>query len=203
MTKAKPGPEQNEKKSQKIAATDPAVLTVEPVAAALRREYRSLNEQEISAMLGARNFFDAQRNPGGNFSHQYEIRNVAGLRLIADRATRLVWMRQQHPVKMNLEKITEWIASLNRVAMGASATGACRRSRKRHPFCRMIRLMEKLFLDAILGKDINSIWTGDSFSESRSWIVDFRKGLIDHVKNKNRLPALMVSSMAGENGDGP
>ena len=194
--KAKPSPEQSEKKSQKIAATDQAALTVKPLTAALRREYRFLNEGEISAMLGARNFFDAQRNPGGNFGHQYEIKNVAGLRLIGDGATRLVWMRPQHPVKMNLEKITEWIASLNGVRYGGVSDWRLPTVEEAASLLQNDPADGKIFLDAIFGQGINSIWTGDGFSESRSWIVDFRNGLIDHVKNKNRLPALMVSSNA-------
>jgi TPR repeat protein len=190
---------QNEKKTVEIAEAQPAAIKVEPVAAALRREHMPLNEQEIAEMLEARNIFDARRNPGGNFKHQYEIRKVAGLPLIFDRATRLVWMRQQNLVKMNLEKITEWIASLNRVAYGGIGDWRLPTVEEAAALLEKNAADEKLFLDAVFGKDINSIWTGDSCTESTSWIIDFQNGLIDNAKNKNRLPALMVSSKG--NGD--
>ncbi len=64
-----------------VEASRAAVRTA-PVAPLLRREYKSLDEGEISRMLAAKNLFDAERNSGGNFQHQYEIRNSAGLRLI-------------------------------------------------------------------------------------------------------------------------
>jgi len=191
---------QNEKKSVEIAEAQPAAIKVEPVAVVLRREYKSLDEQEITAMLGARNIFDAQRNPGGNFKHQYEIRNVAGLRLVFDRATQLVWMRQQNLIKMNLEKITEWIASLNHVAYGGIGDWRLPTVEEAAALLEKNAADEKLFLDAVFGEDIKAIWTGDSFGESKSWIIDFQNGLIDNAKNKNRLPALMVSSKG--NGDG-
>jgi len=185
---------QNEKKSFKIAEADHAAIKIEPVAAVLRREYKSLNEQEISEMLGAKNLFDAERNPTGNFRHQYEIRNVAGLRLIFDRATKLVWMRQQNLVKMNLKKAEDWIGSLNTVEYGGISTWRLPTVEEAASLLEKNPHDEKIFLDAIFGKDIKSIWTGDSFTESKSWIIDFRNGLIDYAKNKSRLPALMVSS---------
>ncbi len=38
------------------------------------------------------------------------------------------------------------------------------------------------------------IWTGDGFTGSESWVVDFQDGMTDHAKNKSRLVTLMVSS---------
>jgi len=40
------------------------------------------------------------------------------------------------------------------------------------------------FLDAIFGKDLKVIWTGDGFTESESWVVDFQNGTADHAKNQ-------------------
>jgi hypothetical protein len=50
------------------------------------------------------------------------------------------------------------------------------------------------FLDAISGKDLKVIWTGDGFTGSESWVVDFQDGMTDHAKSKSRLVTLMVSS---------
>ncbi len=80
-----------------VVAATPAPVKVEPVAHVLRREYKSLDEEELAKMLAAKNIFDAQRNPQGNFPHRYEIKDAAGLRLIIDRATNLAWTRQQNP----------------------------------------------------------------------------------------------------------
>jgi len=194
IKKGKSTVRQNEKKSLKIAEADHAAVKIAPVAAGLRREYKSLNEQEISEMLGAKNLFDAQRNPGGKFGHQYEIKDVAGLRLIFDRATKLVWMRQQNLVKMSLKKAEDWIGSLNAVGYGGISSWRLPTVEEAASLLEKNPQDEKIFLDAVFGKGIKSIWTGDSFTESRSWIIDFRNGLIDYAKNKSRLPALMVSS---------
>jgi hypothetical protein len=194
ITVRAPIPKQNEKKSLKNAEAGQAAVKIEPVAAALRREYKSLNEQEISQMLGARNIFDAEKNPSGHFRHQYEIRNVSGLRLIFDHATKLVWMRQQNLVKMNLKKAKDWIGSLNNVGYGGISNWRLPTVEEAASLLEKNPDDEKVFLDAIFGKGIESIWTGDSFTESKSWIIDFRDGLIDYAKNKNRLRALMVSS---------
>ncbi|TFG79142.1 MAG: DUF1566 domain-containing protein [Chrysiogenales bacterium] len=185
---------QNEKKPLKIAEANHAATKIEPVAAVLRREFKSLNEQEISEMLGAKNLFDAERNPAGNFRHQYELRSVAGLALIFDRATKLVWMRQQNLVKMTLKKTEDWIASLNTVEYGGISKWRLPTVEEAASLLEKNPQAEKVFLDAVFGKDIKSIWTGDSFMESKFWIIDFRNGSIDYAKSKSRLPALMVSS---------
>ena len=151
----------------------------------------------MSAMVVRKNIFDLQRNPGGSFRHEYEIRDAAGLRLIHDRATGLVWTRQRHPVRMSLEKIGEWIASLNRVGYGGIGDWRLPTVEEAAALLEKNPGDAKLFLNAVFGEDIQSIWTGDGFSESRSWTVDFRNGQIAYAKNKSRLPALMVSSSAG------
>jgi len=46
----------------------------------------------------------------------------------------------------------------------------------------------------LLVEPIDAIWTGDGFSDSESWIVDFQNGTADHAKNKSRLVIVMVSS---------
>jgi hypothetical protein len=166
----------------------------------LRRECRFLDEQEISAMLGSKNMFDGQRNPSGNFRHQYEPRQAADLRLIVDRATGLAGMRQQNLVRMSLGKIKDWIASLNRVRYAGIGDWRLPTVEEAASLLQRNPAADKLFLDAIFGDGITSVWTGDSSGESMSWIVDFQNGVIDQAKNKNRLPALMVSSSPGPAG---
>ena len=179
-----------------IIEADQAVVAIKPIVPMLRREYKSLDEGEISRMLAAKNIFDAKRNPGGNFQHQYEIRNSAGLRLIFDRATNLAWTRQQNPVRMNLKKSLEWIASLNNVAYGGIKTWRLPTVEEAAALLKKSAPDDKIFLDAVFGEGISVIWTGDGAMESESWVVDFQNGMTDHAKNKSRLATLMVSSAA-------
>jgi hypothetical protein len=177
-----------------VIAAEPAAAVVRPAAPLLRREYGSLDEAGISRMLAARNIFDAQRNPGGSFQHRYEIKSTAGLRLIVDRATGLVWARQGNPVRMNLKKSLEWIASLNNVEYGGRKNWRLPTSEEAAALLKKKTDDEKTFLDVIFGEAINVIWTGDKASESESWAVDFQNGMIDQAKNKSKLALLLVSS---------
>lgn len=184
----------NRKSPSPIVEADQAAVKIEPVVSRLRWEYKSLDEGEIAKMLAAKNIFDAERNPGGNFQHQYEIKNVAGLRLIFDRATNLAWTRQQNLVKMNLKKSMEWIASLNNVEYGGSKNWRLPTVEEAAALLKKNTDDEKMFLDTIFGEDVKVIWTGDGFMESESWVVDFQNGMTNHAKNKSRLVTLMVSS---------
>ncbi len=177
-----------------IVKADPVAETIAPAVSLLRREYKSLDEEEMAQMLAAKSLFDSKINPEGDFHHRYEIKNAAGLRLIFDRATNLAWTRQQKLVKMNLKKSREWIASLNNVAYGGSKNWRLPTSEEAAALLKKKTDDEKTFLDAIFGEDISVIWTGDGFGESESWVVDFQNGLTDHAKNKSRLATLMVSS---------
>jgi serine/threonine-protein kinase len=145
-------------------------------------------------MLSTKKLFDAQRNPGGNFQHRYEIKNAAGLRLIIDRATNLVWTRQQNLVKMNLHKTLSWIESLNLVQYGGIKGWRLPTIEEAASLLKKNTADEKNFLDAVFGRDIKVIWTGDRFRDSGSWVVDFQNGMIQSAKSKSRLMTLMVSS---------
>ena len=147
-------------------------------------------------MLAARNMFDAKRNPGGDFQHRYEIVNAAGLRLISDRATGLVWARQGNAVRMNLKKSQEWIESLNRVAYGNSKNWRLPTVEEAAALLKKSAADKKTFLDAVFGDDLTVIWTGDSSTGSESWVIDFQNGMTVQAKNKSRLLTLMVSSSA-------
>jgi uncharacterized protein len=165
-----------------------------PVVPLFRREYRSLDEEAITRMVAARNFFDAQKNPGGGFTHQYKPVNAVGLTLILDRAANLVWSRQQNPVKMNLEKTARWIESLNRVEYGGIRNWRLPTIEEAASLLQKNDHGETICLDGVFGAGIQATWTGDSVSGSESWIVDFREGVIGNAKIKSRLTALMVSS---------
>jgi TPR repeat protein len=183
--------------SAPILETMPALAKIEPVVPRLRREYRTLDEQTISAMLAAKNIFDARRNPAGNFPHQYEAVRVAGLRLILDRASDLVWTRQQNLVRMNLKKSIRWIESLNGIEYGGIRDWRLPTLEEAASLLCQGTEAGKIFLDEVFGGDVREIWTGDGFTESESWSIDFLGGAVKPVKNKSRLMILMVSSAAG------
>ena len=177
-----------------VVEAKPAPVAIQPVGPLLRREYKSLDEGEVANMLAAKNIFDAGRNPEGNFRHRFEVKNAAGVSLIVDRATNLVWTRQQNAVKMNLKKSQEWIASLNNVAYGGIKNWRLPTIEEAAALLQKAPEGKGSFQDAIFGRDIIAIWTGDGFSASESWIVDFQNGRADHAKNKSKLTILMVSS---------
>ncbi len=193
MATARSSLKASDKNPLPLPAVDAAATPSKPTGVRLRREYQSLGEEQIAAMLTANHMYDAQRNPAGDFHHGYEAIDVAGLRVIVDRATDLVWTRQQIPVKMNLEKAVRWIESLNRVQYGGGR-------RWRLPTVEeAASLLQKgfeaeAFLPAIFGEGLQVIWTGDSTAKGESWAVDFLSGTIKAVKNKARLMTLMVSS---------
>jgi len=184
-----------------VPEASPVTARTESVVPRLRREFSSLDEGEITAMLMARNLFDAERNPGGDFRHQYETIDVAGLRLIHDRATGMVWTRQQNPVRMNLEKSRQWIESLNRVGYGNIRSWRLPTVEEAASLLQKDTNGKKNFLDDVFGKDVRAIWTGDRLGESASWIVDFQDGMIHKAKSRSRLMTLMVSSDPGPSGE--
>ncbi len=184
----------SEKVTVPIQGPSHAVIPSEPLVPRLRREYKSLDEGQISEMLTAKNLFDAERNPEGIFQHHYEAVHAAGLRMIVDRTTNLVWTRQQNLVKMNWNKSRQWIESLNHAEYGGMRNWRLPTVEEAASLLQKKAGDEKLFLAAIFGGDVKVIWTGDSFAGSESWGIDFQNGVIKSAKNKSRLMTLMVRS---------
>jgi TPR repeat protein len=179
-----------------VVESAPAAVKTAPVPPLLRREYKSLDEGEISEMLNAKKLFDAERNPGGDFPHLYEASHSGGLSLVLDRSTNLVWTRQRNLVKMNLDKTLSWIESLNRIQYGGIKSWRLPTIEEAASLLKKNTGDGKNFLDAVFGEDIKVIWTGDRFLESGSWVVDFQNGMVKNAKSKSRLMTLMVSSAA-------
>lgn len=176
------------------AAAVPVVAVAPPPMPRLRSGYRSLDEAGIRDMLAARNLFDAARNPGGGARRRYEATTVSGVRLVVDPGNGLVWTRQQNPVRMNLERSKEWIASLNRIAFGGIRSWRLPTAEEAASLLRAPGGAGPGCLDEAFGAGLTEAWTGDAQAEAASWSIDFREGTLRGSRNKARLLALMVSS---------
>ncbi len=183
------------------AAVRPPALPVVPIAAAapppaprLRSDYRTLDEAGIRDMLAARGLFDALRNPGGGARHRCQATAVSGVRLVVDPDHGLVWARQPNPVRMNLERSKEWIASLNRIAYGGIRSWRLPTAEEAASLLRSPGGAGQGCLDEAFGTGLAEAWTGDTQAGAASWSIDFRAGTLSSARNKARLTALMVSS---------
>jgi TPR repeat protein len=172
----------------------PVAAAAPPPAPRLRSDYRSLDEAGIRDMLAARGLFDAARNPGGGASQRYQAAAVSGVRLVADLGNGLVWARQPNPVRMNLERTTAWIASLNRIAYGGIRSWRLPTAEEAASLLRSPASAGQGFLDEAFGTGLADAWTGDPQAQAASWSIDFRVGTLRSTRNKARLTALMVSS---------
>lgn len=179
---------------QPAAVVVPAAAAAPPPRPRLRSEYRALDEAGIRDMLAARNLFDAARNPGGGVRRRYEAAAVSGVRLVFDSVNGLVWTRQQNPVRMNLERSQEWIASLNRIAYGGIRSWRLPTAEEAASLLRAPGGSGQGCLDEAFGTGLAEAWTGDAQAAAASWSIDFREGTLRGARNKARLMALMVSS---------
>lgn len=179
---------------QPAAAAAPVAAAAPPPMPRLRSNYRLLDEAGIREMLAARNLFDAERNPGGGVRRGYGATAVSGVRLVVDPVNGLVWTRQQNPVRMNLERSKEWIASLNRIAYGGIRSWRLPTAEEAASLLRAPGGAGQGCLDEAFGTGLAEAWTGDAQAEASSWSIDFREGTLRGSRNKARLMALMVSS---------
>lgn len=179
---------------QPAAAVVPAPAAAPPPRPRLRSDFRTLDEAGIRGMLVARNLFDAARNSGGGARRRYEAAAVLGVRLVVDSVNGLVWTRQQNPVRMNLERSKEWIASLNRIAYGGIRSWRLPTAEEAASLLRAPGGAGQGCLDEAFGTGLAEAWTGDSQAEAASWSIDLREGTLRVSRNKARLMALMVSS---------
>jgi serine/threonine protein kinase len=150
-------------------------------AVTLRSTPRSLQKEDVRAILKSRNFFEKYYNKTGNFENHYELQTINGQTVIMDYSTGLMWMRAGSGDYMDYEKALKWVESLN----GEKFAGF---SDWRIPTLEeAASLMENkenrfnLFIDKIFAKEQRYIWTGDTFGNDKAWALDFYAGDVNPV----------------------
>ena len=127
-------------------------------------------------MLKQRDFFEKYYNKTGNFRNHFELQVINAQKVVVDYATGLMWLHGGSRDYMDYSKIQGWIDSLNR---GKYAGFSDWRVPTLEEVASLLENKENrynLFIDTVFSHLQKYIWSCDTFSNSKAWLIDFYGG---------------------------
>jgi TIR domain/Protein of unknown function (DUF1566) len=147
----------------------------------LRSTGKTLSDEETKTMLAKYGFYDSDwYKDGKGITHQYEVINRSGKKLVFDRTTDLTWQQSGSEEYMTYDRANVYVDSLRQVNYGG------------YPDWRLptleeaMSLMERekkngdLYIDPKFDQTQRWIWTADTYNAGVAWVVSFINGDCGH-----------------------
>ena len=128
----------------------------------LRSSYKTLNNDEVKAMVKRYNFFNAVLNTKGNFTNDYERKRINGESVIIDSATGLMWHKSGSSTFMSWNEARDWINDLNRHGYAGYSDWRLPTAEEAASLLESSKKYGGLYLDPVFDKQQRYIWTGDT-----------------------------------------
>ncbi|MCP5054702.1 MAG: DUF1566 domain-containing protein [bacterium] len=154
----------------------------EPIdgVATLRAQGKTLTADEARDMVKANGFFDRRWNKFRSFPNKFELKVIAGQKIVVDHATGLAWHQSGSTTDMGYHEAERWVKSLN--VKGYAGYKTWRLPTLAEAASLMESKREKQrYIDPLFSGFQHSIRTSDIYSDVRSWSVSFHSGRIFKV----------------------
>jgi Protein of unknown function (DUF1566) len=154
----------------------------------LRSEKSTLSVDQAKVMISAHNFYRTGWNDSGTgIEHEYEAQALDGAHVVADHATGLMWQKGGSDDGVGLPEAERYVGDLNaktwagfsdwRLPTLEEAMSLMTTDKDGMPDEVMVgdeRVKGVMHLNPAFGKsDAPFIWTSDSYSPGRGWVVYF------------------------------
>ena len=128
----------------------------------LRSSYKTLNNDEVKAMVKKHNFFNAVFNTKGNFDNVYERQRINGDNVVIDITTGLMWHQSGSYTFMSWNKVKDWIRDLNLHGYGGYSDWRLPTAEEAASLLESSKKYGGLYIDPVFDKQQRYIWTGDT-----------------------------------------
>lgn|GEM_PF-659712 len=142
----------------------------------LRAAPQTLAKKDVRAMLNQRGFFEKYYNKTGNFRNHFELQVINTQKVVIDYATGLMWLHGGSRDYMDYSKIQGWIDSLNRAKYAGFSDWRVPTLEEVASLLENKENRYNLFIDTVFSSVQKYIWTCDTFSNNKAWLIDFYGG---------------------------
>lgn len=142
----------------------------------LRTNPQILTKEDVRAMLNQRGFFEKYYNKTGNFLNHYELLVINTHKVVVDYATGLMWLQSGSKDYMKFNEIQEWVDSLNRAKYAGFSDWRVPTLEETTSLLESKENRFNLFIDPVFSRGQKYLWTCDTFSDIKAWIIDYYGG---------------------------
>lgn len=143
-----------------------------------------LSKSSVKSMLQRHNFYCGEYdwskeycNPRGTgIQNNFEKQTVNGDEVVFDHATGLTWQPSGSKKYMSYEKTKEYIQKINTDKFAGYDDWRLPTLEEAMSLMKPTKNTDALYIDPLFDKQQNWIWTSDTYSASRAWVVFFSYG---------------------------
>ncbi len=128
----------------------------------LRSSHKTLNSDEVKAMIKEYNFFSIDSNNGGNFENDFERMRVNGFKVVIDHATGLMWHKSGSFKFLSWNDAKVWIEALNQRGYAGYSDWRLPTTEEAASLLESRKRYGGLYIDPIFDRRQPYIWTGDT-----------------------------------------
>ncbi|MBN2355675.1 DUF1566 domain-containing protein, partial [candidate division KSB1 bacterium] len=159
---------------------EPIKTQVKKPAYKFRSEAAELSDDDVKAMLKAKDLFATDWNPDSDgFRHAYETKTIDDDKVVIDHATGLMWQQGGSDEWMVYEDAKKWIAGLNREGYAGYNDWRLPTLEEAMSLMESSKKNGDLYIDPAFNNGQQWIWTSDykaGTRRSRAWTVCFGHG---------------------------
>ena len=137
----------------------------------------NLQEHECSDILQKYGLFDTIYNKNGRgIKHLYEVKEIAGQKIVIDYTTGLMWQQAGSHEHMMFQDAKEYVAQLNSKGFAGYSDWRFPNLEEAMSLMEPEKNSDGFYIDSIFDQRQGWLWTSDLYSASRAWVVDFSCG---------------------------
>lgn len=140
----------------------------------------TLSDDQFKTILRKHNFFDSNWNKKGQgFSHQFELKDFHGEKVVLDKACGLMWQQSGSSRTMAYEEARHWIQTqLNKKKYAGYNNWRLPTLEEAMSLVEPKQNNNKLYIDPMFDSKQTWIWTSDQYQgvEGQPWVVYFNGG---------------------------
>jgi len=157
----------------------------------LRSKPMELSTVDVNEMIVRHGFYERNQNPGGKgFSHQYQLQEIEGDKVVFDKNSCLMWQQSGSDARMEFEDANKYINELNEKRFAGFKDWRLPTLEESMSLVEPER-KSGLYINTIFNHKQSWIWTADKNQLQGSllqWVVNFIKGycyfyLLDYGQN--------------------
>ena len=142
-----------------------------------------LDYRSVKDMLKRHGFYcgeyawtkEYRNSHGSGFQNKFEEQKEA--KVICDHASGLIWQQSSFNEEMTYDEVDTYVALLNRDQFAGYDEWRLPTLEEAMSLMKPNMNNDGLYIDPVFGKHKVSIWTSDTYNDSRAWVVDFYYGV--------------------------
>lgn len=142
----------------------------------LRKDYSTLKEADVAALIKKQGFFDKKRNASKSFKNGFEAKTISGEKVVIDHAAKLMWHAGGSVKGMEFAQAKAWVNALNQNGYAGYKDWRLPTLEEAASLLESSQKNGNLYIDPAFMNVQKDMWSGDNATSELGWSISFERG---------------------------